>query len=1153
MFRTGLGRATSDNQLVEGGSAIAPVDVDYVTKRTAVSLTSQGTGNTTNNSDTAVTGGSSLYISDTGSIMSTGTYPYLETETWETWLKIDTFNWSGTDFRTLFSTGGSYLVYIIGSSRLIRTSGSLGGFLFTTPIVAGQWYHMAITKSTTNGITTISGYLNGVLENSVTHTPSSGNSEPFTLGGWYTRHDDLNGWFQEFRHSNTVRYTGNFTPHTTPHANDDNTLLLIHGDAIEDDNIATTTETQYPLVDREKLSGSRTAVSLTNNGATAGDSDTAVTGGSSIDFDGSNNIGIECDSPNIPATGDFTAEMWFSSNDVSKRNSLITQYMWESSNNGRLLFVIGDSANIATFKYEGMTLSTPTLSNNTWYHIAATRSGNNFTLFLNGVNVATGTNTAAIQQRNTEIGSWGGTSSNTMDGNLQEIRISNTARYTGNFTPHTTPHVNDDNTLLLIHGDAISDDTTTTTVTNNTPVTTTAYGGVSIDNTDYKTGSGSLAFDGVDGYIDTGVDDFGDIGTIEMWFKGQTSGDKTIVCIRDYDTTPDGIFIRYQDNGSIATWMSSDATNWDLFSNASSGPWALGSWHHYAYTFDGNTHRIFVNGVLQHSKVDTLRMSQHPDTTWAFGVNKDLYREYFKGNLDNIRFSSVARYTSNFTPPTVEFDNDADTLLLINGDNSWADELGKTAEPEFVPRQSVELTNVATPTANNSAEPFSGAKSINIDRNDRITTNLSQIWDNYNTPWTVECWVRWDSFHSNFENILGLTGNNFQLFLGKSDNAAGTKISGRTKWGNVWNTSAESAAPAAQTNRWYHMSWSSDGTNIRFFIDGTQYGTPILASSGASNSYNGSNLVIGDDPNPQGRFDGKMSEIRISNTARYTADFTPHTTPHVDDANTLLLIHGDAIEDDNSYQINNPDYVDYSLGGPEYLANRQPTVLTNNGATAGDSDTGVVGGKSIDIVGTDSIQTDIANQFDINNPWTMEFWGYQYGNSTRWSVAIGRHPSPGENFVLGVRDNNYPFFWAYEADGTYKRLDALSTASNNTWHHWAAVHTGSGDVKLYFDGIQEASATYAGGLRPWNSAMHDIMIGNRIGGEDPWDGLMQEIRISNTARYTGNFTPHTTPHVNDDNTLLLIHGDEIADDYLVPNLNYNTGGWVVYNGDGTGN
>jgi len=50
--------------------------------------------------------------------------------------------------------------------------------------------------------------------------------------------------------------------------------------------------------------------------------------------------------------------------------------------------------------------------------------------------------------------------------------------------------------------------------------------------------------------------------------------------------------------------------------------------------------------------------------TYDGGVN--FYDQYFNGQLANIRISSVARYTTTFTPPTT-VETDVNTKLSLDG------------------------------------------------------------------------------------------------------------------------------------------------------------------------------------------------------------------------------------------------------------------------------------------------------------------------------------------------------------------------------------------------------------------------------------------------------------------------------------------------------
>ena len=95
-------------------------------------------------------------------------------------------------------------------------------------------------------------------------------------------------------------------------------------------------------------------------------------------------------------------------------------------------------------------------------------------------------------------------------------------------------------------------------------------------------------------------------------------------------------------------------------------------------------------------------------------------------------------------------------------------------------------------------------------------------------------------------------------------------------------------------NTWYHIAVSRSSGNLRVFVNGTQIGSTVTGSTYNYIPYTDGLVTrfgkFGDD---RGRWQGYMEEIRFSKTARYTANFTAPTAPFQNDANTVLLIHGD--------------------------------------------------------------------------------------------------------------------------------------------------------------------------------------------------------------------------------------------------------------------
>ena len=112
---------------------------------------------------------------------------------------------------------------------------------------------------------------------------------------------------------------------------------------------------------------------------------------------------------------------------------------------------------------------------------------------------------------------------------------------------------------------------------------------------------------------------------------------------------------------------------------------------------------------------------------------------------------------------------------------------------------------------------------------------------------------------------------------------------------------------------WYHIALVRYNTEWFLYIDGTQRGSNTSSTAkGITANWNANNISqIGrysfdNGTNPASTyFDGYIDELRVSNSARYTANFTAPTAPFSNDANTVLLLHMDgtntstAIFDDN--------------------------------------------------------------------------------------------------------------------------------------------------------------------------------------------------------------------------------------------------------------
>jgi len=194
---------------------------------------------------------------------------------------------------------------------------------------------------------------------------------------------------------------------------------------------------------------------ITTAGNTAYDTTTKKIGNASIAFDGvSDYLSVATSSDFSVGTGNFTIEGWVrpATSQPHTYAGLFGFYQpSDSSTYGPFLEIYSGKWSL----YDGTDHrdTGESVVTETWHHYALVRNGSSLIAYLNGVNIyenATFSGDFDSTTYQVHIGEIDGSSSYEFSGHLDEIRISNVARYTTAFTPVEEPFVADSNTKLLI-------------------------------------------------------------------------------------------------------------------------------------------------------------------------------------------------------------------------------------------------------------------------------------------------------------------------------------------------------------------------------------------------------------------------------------------------------------------------------------------------------------------------------------------------------------------------------------------------------------------------------------------------------------------------------------------------------------------------------
>lgn len=205
-----------------------------------------------------------------------------------------------------------------------------------------------------------------------------------------------------------------------------------------------------------------------------------------------------------------------------------------------------------------------------------------------------------------------------------------------------------------------------------------------------------------------------------------------------------------------------------------------GTQAHLAITYDGAFLRAWVNGVKEGEVplTGTIIQSQVEDVTLMspdftnFPHGGLLFAS--KGICDSFRISTVARYSSTFTPPTAKFTYDAQTKYLTNFEFAgWS---SRFTETPFLIGYTNDIGGGPIYTNCRRITQSIGCASVEIHDLalqgdtciEAICANDQKLWNLYLTSSAIGLWEENNNFGSHFDNILLLTYKNGIINTGSS-------------------------------------------------------------------------------------------------------------------------------------------------------------------------------------------------------------------------------------------------------------------------------------------------------------------------------------------------------------------------------------------------
>ena len=467
------------------------------------------------------------------------------------------------------------------------------------------------------------------------------------------------------------------------------------------------------------------------------------------------------------------------------------------------------------------------------------------------------------------------------------IGIANTV-----FTGSKSNDPNYSSVSLLLNGNG-TNGSTTFTDSSSYNHTVTPAGDAQISTAQSKFGGASIAFDGNgdrvavanNNALNFGTGDF----TVECWVRSVLPLDSYTLEFAHICGKGNGVIagtyalafyqskILFFSNTSLAKIGTSTLTN--------------NTWYHFAASRSGSTLKLFVDGVEEYSGTDTTNYTSSASFNAGDRQASDPHNQYpFHGYIDDLRITKgVARYTSNFTPPTAQLPG-GETGTFASGLWTSSDHIKQIRNelwPGFVLPIVTDGLVVHLDAGNTASYLGSGNTWTDLSDNgndatlfgtpsytaspgyfditsDSTYARLSS-YSHLTNDFTYSMWVRFDAFDT-YDTLIsnGSWTDVGPLFRVENTTSITVYTENALRGTFTWSPS---------TNTWYNVVYTRSGSTNTLYVNGTQSGSTFTDQTNISLS-NAYTFLMRSQHTSNEFTNGQLAQYAMYNKALTSSEIT---------------------------------------------------------------------------------------------------------------------------------------------------------------------------------------------------------------------------------------------------------------------------------------